>query len=419
MVDENDPDLAPESAVDETGTIDHPDPVPDGESGTRCHQAGVARGDGDGDTRRHHGPLPSGETDTVAGIEIYPAITRVSVCGDRQARIQLLERDAHSVDYGSRRMFTVAAIKRRERQAHRRTILSMLETTPATVARPLAPGQAAEPIPDLDFDWRPHPLDRTVTSHRTYRWSIVVGAVVIGVGILVGARLLLAMPAHKASVRHDEYVAVTAAFAAALDRLDGAATVTDPLAAADFAEASESLRTTAEEPLPWVLPLVPLGPDLPPVRSKMLEVSDTAATLSDEITQAAAYRQASDEIFALPLLPTEVPAELIDPAARALADMQAASEAAVAGLDTDPAYENYRSRVADALAALPDWINRYLIALRRADTATATTLLVDAQAQRTLIQSELDTVFSRVDADADAAIAMLRAGVEAVRVLAG
>jgi len=61
-------------------------------------------------------------------------------------------------------MWQVAGTRRHEREAHRRTILSMLETTPATVASPVAPGQPSEPIPDLDFDWRPRPLDAAVRA---------------------------------------------------------------------------------------------------------------------------------------------------------------------------------------------------------------------------------------------------------------
>ena len=54
----------------------------------------------------------------------------------------------------------------RERDANKRSILDMLETTPATVARPQARGEMAEPVPDIDFDWQPRPLDRNVGGRR-------------------------------------------------------------------------------------------------------------------------------------------------------------------------------------------------------------------------------------------------------------
>ena len=313
----------------------------------------------------------------------------------------------------------MASFKKSDREAHRRTILSMLETTPATVGRPPGHSEAAEPIPDIDFDWRPHPLERVVAARRTYRWPIVVGAVLAGVALLAGARYGLAVPAQQATVRQDEYRVGIDDFAAALDRLDGAPTVADPAAAADFAAATQTLRALAETPLPWALPLVPLGPDLAPVRAKLLEVTDGAVALSATASHAARYRDAADHILSLPPLPFSAGPELIDPAAKALANMQAVSTTARAALDDDPAYEPYRTRVTAALAALPDWIDRYLLALRRGNTQLATELVAELERQRALAEADLAAVFAEVDIDAESAIAALRVGVDAVRILNG
>jgi hypothetical protein len=352
-------------------------------------------------------------------VEVDATVTRVGVAGNRETWIQLLERNAHSVDYARGSMTQVTHINRRNREAHRRTILSMLETTPATVARPHGPAQPGEPIPDLDFDWRPHPLERGFTSRRTYRWPIVVGAVLAGVGVIAAARYLVQVPVHSASVRQADFLAAANDFADALHTLDTAPTATDPDVATGFATAAAALRETAEAPLPWAFPLLPLGPDLAPVRAKLLEVSDTASALSDELTEAARYRAAADSILAVPLLPFEAPAELIDPAAKALADMQATSESAVSALDEDPTYESYRIAVGEVMADLPGWIDRYLLALRRGETPAATNLIAQLQARVGSARGALDAVFTTVDADADAAVATLRAGVEAVQVLAG
>ena len=309
--------------------------------------------------------------------------------------------------------------KQREREANRRTILSMLETTPATVARATSLGEPLEPVPDIDFDWRPHPLDRTVMARRTYRWPIVVGAVLAGAGLLLAARYAVIVPADRATIRQAEYTTATDGFAAALERLATAPTVADPALAAEFAAATAGLRSVAESPLPWSVPLIPLGPHLPPVRAKLLEVSDAAADLSAVIAQAAAYRDAGDHILAIPLLPYSAPPELIDPAARALADMQAQSEAALASLDDDPNFAGYRTLVTEAMAALPQWIDRYLLALRRGDSQTATNLVTQLGESRADAESELGAVLAAVDADADAALAALRAGVTVIRVLSG
>jgi len=313
----------------------------------------------------------------------------------------------------------VAGTRRREREAHRRTILSMLETTPATVARPVAPGQPSEPIPDLDFDWRPHPLARTVTARRTYRWPIVVGAAAVGAAVLVAASYLLAIPPHRASLRQAEYITVINEFSVSVDLLDQAPTAADPEIAAAFAEATDRLRTTAEASLPWVFPFVPLGPDLGPARAKLLEMSDAATALAVDVNTAARYREAADHILAVPLLPYSAPTELIDPASKTLTEMQADSLEAIGALDDDPAYEGFRSRAVEATDALPAWIDRYLLALRRNDTETATTLIGELQARKSLVESELEAVFAQVDAEVELAVGTLRAGIQAVRVLAG
>ena len=121
----------------------------------------------------------------------------------------------------------------------------------------------------------------------------------------------------------------------------------------------------------------------------------------------------------MPLLPYTVPAQLIDPAAKALADMEADSQTGIATLDDDPAYEPYRLGVEAAMASLPDWIDRYLVALRNGDTDAATTLIDDLQARTDLARAKLDAVLADVDADADAGLITLRAGLEAVRLLSG
>jgi hypothetical protein len=316
-------------------------------------------------------------------------------------------------------MSPVATVNRREREQHRRTILSMLETTPATVARPVAPGEAAEPIPDIDFDWRPHPLDRTVSSRRTYRFPIVVGAVVAAVAILVAARFLVQVPADRATALQAEYVTALSEFGQALDSLDRAPTVTDPDVATGFVSAVEALRVTADIPLPWSIPLIPLGPDLGPARARMQAVVDTAADLATEVAGAGRYRAAADDVIAIPLLPFDAPPELIDPAAKALADMQAGTETALASLDDDPAYAAYRAAARDAAAALPQWIDRYLLALRRGDTTTSAALIAELQGTKADLEAQLAAVLDQVDAHAAEAIPALRAGVEAARVLTG
>jgi hypothetical protein len=209
----------------------------------------------------------------------------------------------------------------------------MLETTPATVARAAAAGQPAEPIPDLDFDWHPHPLDRTVTARRTYRWPIVVGAVIVGFGLLVGIRFGLAVPAHNASLRQAEYLTAVDDYEAVLDRLDSAATANRPWASAEFATATVAGGRRAP---PRVLHSS--RPDLG--RRARLE-GRHRGTLSDEVSGGVtARRRAGSRRCPAAVHGAE---QLIDPAAKALAAM--GRQSAGMPLDDDPAYESYRLSV--------------------------------------------------------------------------
>jgi len=148
-------------------------------------------------------------------------------------------------------------------------------------------------------------------------------------------------------------------------------------------------------------------------------VLDAASELAGRVAAAGRYRTVADDVIAIPLLPFDAPPELIDPAAKALADMQAATETALASLDDDPAYAGYRAAAQEAVAGLPQWIDRYLLALRRGDTTTTAALIAELQGTKADLETRLTSVLDGVDADADEAIPALRAGVEAARVLTG
>lgn len=297
----------------------------------------------------------------------------------------------------------------------------MLETTPASLARPHGPSEPSEPVPDLDFDWRPQPLDRAVAARRTFRWSILVAAAVLGGLALVAVQVLITVPQKKADARRLEYRTALDAYEPALVAFAAAPAPSDPDALAAFADASADFAAVARAGLPTVIPLLPIGPieELRPARSEMLAMVDAAETLLSDLGAASTYRDAAAEILALPFLPTQAPQELIDPAARAVADMQSATERAYAGLDDDPAFAAYRNRVAEAINALPDWADRYLLALRRGDVEEAAALVVEFQARASLATAELEAAVADVDAAAVAAIPALLTSLEEARIKLG
>lgn len=318
-------------------------------------------------------------------------------------------------------MHDVSRVRTPEREAFRRTILGMLETTPATVARPGTAGVLEEPVPDLDFDWRPTPLGKVVASKREYRWPIVIGAVLIGAAVLFVVRFFIFLPADQAEARLAAYAAAVDDFALAIDAMESAATLTDPAAAGQFLEASGELLEVARPGPPGFLPFMPAGPvaDVRSVRHRLLVLADAADSIATRLARAAQYRAASEDILDIPLLPSSAPAELIDPAARALATMQTESTAAAGRLDDSDDYAAYREAVEQALVALPGWIDRYLLALRRGEEATAVALLAELQATRADTIVEVEMVLGQVETDAATLITELRRGITEVRILLG
>jgi len=110
---------------------------------------------------------------------------------------------------------------------------------------------------------------------------------------------------------------------------------------------------------------------------------------------------------------------LVDPAARAIAGMQTDSQIAFEALDDDPLFAAYRNRVAEAIDALPEWSDRYLLSLRRGEVEATTALVAEFQARTALANAELEAAVADVDAAAAALIPDLLAGLEEARIKLG
>lgn len=373
------------------------------------------------DTCRYDHTFPGLEGGGFSSVEVDTPVPGMGMRGHGKIRVEPFQRDAHRVDYAFGVSTDVSRLRTPEREADRRTILGMLETTPATAARPGVLGATEEPIPDLDFDWQPRPLGKIVVSKREYRWPIVIGAVLIGAAVLFVARFFVLLPADEAEARLAAYSTAVDEFAAAIDAMEAAATLTDPVAASQFLEAADELREVAEPGPPGILPFIPAGPvaDVKAARQRLLILADASDDFAERLDRAADYRAASEEILDIPLLPYTAPPELIDPAAEALAEMQLASELAAGRLDDDEEYAAYRAAVDEALEELSGLIDRYLLALRRATEGEAVAAVAELQALRDRTLSEVEVVLERVETDAEALIVDLRNLIGQVKILVG
>jgi hypothetical protein len=152
----------------------------------------------------------------------------------------------------------------------------MLETTPATLARPAQGDQEGE-VEDIDFDWRPEPQDPALGSERSFRWPIVIAALFLGVSVALVLRLFVLAPANSAAVRIEEYRSVAADLDMALREVIDAPPG-DEEAASTLAEATAALQAALAPPLPGG-PAGQNSGDLTAAHQALIGISDSAGLL--------------------------------------------------------------------------------------------------------------------------------------------
>jgi hypothetical protein len=310
-------------------------------------------------------------------------------------------------------------VGRRQREANRKTIIDMLETTPAQVASPARRSEGEDTMTDLDFDWRPQPLGRVVSGDRSFRWPIIGAALVLAAIAIVAVRGLGTISDSQADERLAAYNTEVSAFSSGVDALAATLPDIDVESALAFSVATDNLREAAIEELPGLPPFVPQGSlgDLAEVQDHLLTIVDVATTISSDLDVGATYSTASEQLFAIPPLPSQAPDTLVDVAGQAIADMQTATLAALNRLDPDERFEAYVGRVEEALEFLPDWADRYLLALRRGDLETTEALIIEITARSQLIEAELDVALDEVAASVSGRMDEIRAAITEAEVL--
>ena len=285
----------------------------------------------------------------------------------------------------------------------------MLETTTATAARPATGDQEGE-IEDIDFDWRPEPLDRALGSNRTFRWSIIIAALFIGVSVALALRLFVLAPANTAAMRLDEYRSVAANLDAALREVIDAP-AGDPDVASGLADATVALEASLAPPLPGGgIGGQGSSGELGAAHQALRAIADSATNLSARLQLATEYRSNADAVLALPLLPTEAPEDLIASAERSLADYRAGAVAAMARLTDEVAFGDLRDQFGTFVDGLQVWSDQYLLSLRRGETETTTELLQEARTETARIRAILDSRLESVEGDITAdSLALLSA----------
>ena len=314
-----------------------------------------------------------------------------------------------------------------DRKQRQQVLDEMIERLPAGDLRRVTP-------PRLDFDWRPVPFEEAVRRskrppvdtgtpastiprarpRRDFRWAVLAGVVAGGVALALAFRFGAAMPAQRADEVRTEWLLAIDAVAAQSERALSEESAPDDLAA--LGDAVGILSDLAERELPTGLPFLPSGPldDLKPVREELLSLSDRAAAATSRLRLATAYVAARPAVLALPRLPTAAPVELVDELGDRIDDSVEATTAALAPIANDPSFTSVRADINETLFWISEWRDRYLLAVRREDTAEAAALAAEARERAEAVLAELDGVITGVRGEAASELEMVVAALQAL-----
>ena len=248
--------------------------------------------------------------------------------------------------------------------------------------------EAVRPAADLRAN------DFTEAPSRTWRWSVIIAAVLVSAIAVALMQIGVRLPARVA----DEALATyESAIVEAQDVLpmaqDVMLAVTDPTVAVESLSdaavtlarldtASRQLFTEASEPLSSTPPLVSRAAldALTPLRTDMANASQDGLAIERRLGDALTYRLVFEKAFEIPDLPVTASSDEISTLGIELGLGLAATLDALTVLPNDPAFDLHRSQAAALADRFAEWQIDYLSALRIADSARAAILVEELQA---------------------------------------
>lgn len=264
-------------------------------------------------------------------------------------------------------------------------------------------------------DWKPTELSATAASRRRVRWPIVVFALVIGVGAAL-ALWWLPQASDQRAAAHADLIRES------LNNLYGdlsglqqsLATVTEPTAGSpdlgtislglsSVADSSARLLDIANEPAPSPLPLSATEPfdDLDEFRVGLEPHAAEATALRSEVAEIAEYRLALSDVLDVGELPLTADSATINDQVTGLAQVLAASVAALNEMAVDGPFAAHRVLVDLEVNAFAQWQDDYLSALRSGDPEATGVLVEQLRLAREAIGVELVTPLAALRTDID------------------
>lgn len=297
----------------------------------------------------------------------------------------------------------------------------MLETVPAsTSTQPHPPSHLNEMGSLSAVDWTPLPMAPALSRRRTYRWTLVVVALLLGA---VGAFGLVAAsraPAQAADARLDAFRSLAGDIRSSLERVDRSlehGLVPDSTHALRLGGLSDELTGLSSQPNPWAV-VVDTGHDLDRVHDQGFLTSATVADVAAQLTAIQRYLAGATGLIVLPALPAEATGPEIAELDAALTISLGQSGARVAALPDTASMDTHRVMAIETIAWLAEWREPYLEALR-SGAPDAGDRLAAAQARVTGLETALEDARATGLTELRGPVADALAAVAALELLAG
>jgi hypothetical protein len=246
---------------------------------------------------------------------------------------------------------------------------------------------AIRPAADLRAD------EFTEAPTRTFRWSVIIAAVLVSAIAFALLQIGVRLPARVAD---EALAAYQTAISEAQDLMPISQAVmlaiTDPAVTVEglsdaavmlsrLDTAARSLFAVASEPLSSTPPLVSRDAldALTPLRTGMANASQEGLGIERRLGDALTYRLVFERAFLIPELPVTASPDEISALGIELGLGLASTLDALAALPNDPAFELHRSQAAALSGRFAEWQVDYLSALRAADPTEATVLVEELQ----------------------------------------
>lgn len=209
-------------------------------------------------------------------------------------------------------------------------------------------------------------MARAFQRRRTYRWTMITFALLLGalgaIGVLAAARA----PAQAADARLDAFRSLGEELRTELDHADRSldhGMMPERARAARLAVLADELTELSSQPDPWPV-VVDTGHGLDRIHDQGFAAAAAVYDAAARLTAIQRYTAGATQLAELPALPSAATGPEVAEIDAALTVALATAGARVAALPDVPAMQPHRTAAFDTLGRLAEWREPYLEALR-------------------------------------------------------